>query len=47
MEMIESRIMWAHIYDEGNADEIAKLIYSEYIKLFDDLANTMEKLIEK
>jgi hypothetical protein len=43
MEMIESRIKSSHIYDEENAIEISKLIYKDYINLFNGLKEILNK----
>jgi nucleotidyltransferase substrate binding protein (TIGR01987 family) len=43
MQMIESRIQSAHTYDEESALRIAKLIYSEYLDIFNELEATLSK----
>ncbi len=44
MQMIESLIMAAHVYDEEKAVEIAVRIYDRYIYLFKKLSKSMEDL---
>ena len=43
MEIIESRVTAAHVYDEERAGEIVELIYDKYINLFRQLKSTMEE----
>lgn len=44
-EMIESRVLAAHVYDEGKAKEIAVEIYEKYVEFFVKLKKTMEDLV--
>jgi nucleotidyltransferase substrate binding protein (TIGR01987 family) len=44
MEMIESRNSTSHTYNEETANEIAKFILVDYIKLFVDFDKKMEEL---
>jgi nucleotidyltransferase substrate binding protein (TIGR01987 family) len=46
MEMIESRIISVHTYDEEKAKELSKTIYENYIGLFKNLEITLEKYSE-
>ncbi|MGE5479907.1 MAG: nucleotidyltransferase substrate binding protein [Chloroflexota bacterium] len=41
MDMIDSRIKSTHIYDEEKIEEIAKLIYNPYARLFIELETTL------
>jgi nucleotidyltransferase substrate binding protein (TIGR01987 family) len=47
MEMVESRIKAGHTYDEEKANALSKVIYSDYFRLFGNLAHTLEKQIVK
>lgn len=47
MEMIQSRTMTAHTYNEDIADEIAASIVNLYFSEFEKLRNTMDALKEE
>lgn len=44
MEMVENRKLTVHTYDDETAEEIAKLIRSEYFKNFTRLYNSLETI---
>ncbi|MDR6462678.1 nucleotidyltransferase substrate binding protein [Chryseobacterium sediminis] len=44
MEMIESRNSTSHTYNEETANEIAKFVLVDYVKLFVDFDKKMEEL---
>jgi nucleotidyltransferase substrate binding protein (TIGR01987 family) len=45
MDMVDSRVRSAHVYDEDSARDIAELIYKDYIRLFNQLKQTMQTQI--
>ncbi|WP_440616156.1 nucleotidyltransferase substrate binding protein [Cysteiniphilum sp. 6C5] len=47
MQMIQSRNLTSHTYDESTVEEIATLILNEYINCFTQLAETLQNLATK
>jgi nucleotidyltransferase substrate binding protein (TIGR01987 family) len=45
MDMVDSRVRSAHVYDEDSARDIAELIYKDYTRLFNQLKQTMQTQI--
>jgi nucleotidyltransferase substrate binding protein (TIGR01987 family) len=46
MEMVKSRRLSAHTYNENTANEIAQLVIREYYPLFDQFLNQMENEVQ-
>lgn len=47
MEMIKSRNLTSHTYDEATADEILEMIKTEYFQSFQSLAKRISSIAEK
>ncbi len=47
MEMVQSRNLTSHTYNEGTADEIIRHVQQSYLSQFINLRNKLEKLAEK
>src|SRR5690554_4206667 len=47
MEMVQSRNLTSHTYNEGTADEIICHVQRSYLSEFINLRNKLEELVEK
>jgi|AFSR01.1.fsa_nt_gi nucleotidyltransferase substrate binding protein (TIGR01987 family) len=45
MKMIESRIKTVHTYDEETAEEVAQAVVHQYLPMFQELKQSLEKFL--